>query len=338
MSPPDAQRLPRGNSVLAPLELIERAYQAAAEPSRWPSWFDALATSIGHRASNVVIRGFGPTRYVDLDRPASGFGDLNPTHVFRHKGLSKSNFALACVSGEIVEEWSPVPSDSTAVQVFTDAIRILEQRERALLRDVLPHLHRALVLYFRIDAHRRDQDTLASCLDELTTGMILLDETATILHANQAALGYLDTHYGLARDGGKLMARDRDVNATLSDNLKRALSGRRRSLIGQPLECGLTLWLRGLGSDRAIAYIVNERHERLVPPALLRAAFDLTPAQARVGSLFALGSSVDEIAADLGISVHTVRLHVKAIQKKTGTHRQATLVRRMLETMPPVYP
>ena len=67
-------------------------------------------------------------------------------------------------------------------------------------------------------------------------------------------------------------------------------------------------------------------------------AFDLMPAEARVRSLFAFGHKVDEIAAHLDTSVHTVRLHLKKIRGKTGTHRQATLVRRMLEAIPQVNP
>lgn len=96
--------------------------------------------------------------------------------------------------------------------------------------------------------------------------------------------------------------------------------------------------MRGLGRNRAVVYVASDREERSLAPELLVDAFDLTPAQSRVGSLFAFGLTVDEIAAQLRISVHTVRLHLKKIQVKTGTNRQATLVRRMLETIPNVKP
>ena len=328
-------------SALPPTELIGRAYEAATEPSRWPVWFDALAASVGHRASTLVAHGFGPARYVSLDTPGSGFDTINPSRIFEKKTLSRRSFAIAYVDGEIVEDWSHLHPDRvapTGVQVFADETRSLETDDRALLHAVLPHLHRALVLHFRLEESHRERDTLVMCLDELATGMVLLDANATVLHANQAALHYLDGHCGLVYENGRIGAPTREVETTFRQNLKKATSGRQRMLCGQPLECGATLWLRGLGRDRAVAYIVSDREERSLAPELLVDAFDLTPAEARVGSLFAFGHSVDEIAARLDISVHTVRLHLKKIHGKTGTHRQATLIRRMLETIPRVNP
>ena len=240
-----------------------------------------------------------------------------------------------------MEEWSRLHPDRAAppgIQVFADETRSLDAGDRALLHTVLPHLHRALVLHFRLEASERERDTLTTCLDEFSTGMLLLDTNAAVLHANQAALDYLDGHCGLVCENGKISAPNRELNQTFRQNLKRATSGRQRTLCGQPLDGGATLWIRGLGRDRAVAYIAGERDERSLAPALLVDAFDLTPAQARVGSLFAFGCTVEEIAAQLNISVHTVRLHLKKIQAKTGTHRQATLVRRMLETIPNVNP
>ncbi len=111
--------------------------------------------------------------------------------------------------------------------------------------------------------------------------MVLLDTNATVLYANPAALDYLDGQCGLVYENGKLCAPNCDVNQTFQQNLKSATSGQKRSLCGQPLTCGATLWLRGLGRDRAVAYIACERQKRSLAPELLIDAFDLTPAEAR---------------------------------------------------------
>jgi DNA-binding CsgD family transcriptional regulator len=65
---------------------------------------------------------------------------------------------------------------------------------------------------------------------------------------------------------------------------------------------------------------------------LLSEVFSLTPAEAKVASMIAAGSSPDEIADELELSRETVRNQLKAIFSKTGTHRQnelAALVSRI---------
>lgn len=57
--------------------------------------------------------------------------------------------------------------------------------------------------------------------------------------------------------------------------------------------------------------------------AILRALFDLTPAEARVASGIAEGLSLGQIAARHAVSVETVRVQAKAIFAKTGATRQA---------------
>ena len=63
------------------------------------------------------------------------------------------------------------------------------------------------------------------------------------------------------------------------------------------------------------------------PPEVILREFGLTPAELRV--LFAIVEigGVPEAAAVLGISEPTVKTHLKHLFEKTGTHRQADLVK-----------
>jgi len=58
---------------------------------------------------------------------------------------------------------------------------------------------------------------------------------------------------------------------------------------------------------------------------IISEAFSLTLAEAKVASMIAAGSSPEEIAGELQLSRETVRNHIKAIFRKTGTHRQSEL-------------
>jgi DNA-binding CsgD family transcriptional regulator len=67
------------------------------------------------------------------------------------------------------------------------------------------------------------------------------------------------------------------------------------------------------------------------PPARLRQQYGLTEMEAEIASRLVGGMVLAEIGNDLGITIHTVRGHLKRLFAKTGTHRQAELLRVLLE-------
>ena len=67
-----------------------------------------------------------------------------------------------------------------------------------------------------------------------------------------------------------------------------------------------------------------------VPGDHLRSIFRLTKGEAQVALGMAAGKTADEIAEERGVSVGTVRTQLKALLQKTGTDRQAELVRLVL--------
>jgi DNA-binding CsgD family transcriptional regulator len=77
----------------------------------------------------------------------------------------------------------------------------------------------------------------------------------------------------------------------------------------------------------AIVLISDPHMPRKPSTSMLRQLHGLTYAEADVLARMTVGSRLDEIAKELGISVQTVRTHLKAIFTKTGTSRQAELVR-----------
>jgi DNA-binding CsgD family transcriptional regulator len=59
---------------------------------------------------------------------------------------------------------------------------------------------------------------------------------------------------------------------------------------------------------------------------LVQSLFDLTPAEARVARSLASGKAVETIAADSGVSLNTIRTHVRGVLEKTGCNRQIDVV------------
>ena len=78
---------------------------------------------------------------------------------------------------------------------------------------------------------------------------------------------------------------------------------------------------------RAILVLTDLGRRPARPEAsLLAAAFDLTPAEARVAALLTTGASLEQAASQLGVSVGTLRFQLRAVFAKTGTGRQADLL------------
>jgi DNA-binding CsgD family transcriptional regulator len=61
-------------------------------------------------------------------------------------------------------------------------------------------------------------------------------------------------------------------------------------------------------------------------PGMLAQTFGLSPAEAKVASLLAEGKSVEEIARAQAVLENTVRMQLKSVFAKTGTHRQGELI------------
>jgi DNA-binding CsgD family transcriptional regulator len=63
----------------------------------------------------------------------------------------------------------------------------------------------------------------------------------------------------------------------------------------------------------------------VAPGEIIQGLFDLTVTEAKIAREIAVGMEPGQIAAKFGISIETVRVHLKSIFSKTGFSRQADL-------------
>jgi DNA-binding CsgD family transcriptional regulator len=213
-----------------------------------------------------------------------------------------------------------------------------------LVGQLLPHFKRALEI-----ARGTGTSQLARCaslefLNELPDAVILLGASGIVLIANRAALA-------LAMPGGtfrmgthSVRLHRRDLNARLQQAIASALetaSGRSLAgggilrLPGPPARVLSVVPLIGAVKDKElalarVAIFIRDLQAAVPSTSDLQACFGLTEAEARLARILAQGHSLVEAAAQSGISIHTARAHLKQIFGKTGTHRQADLI-RMLE-------
>lgn len=86
----------------------------------------------------------------------------------------------------------------------------------------------------------------------------------------------------------------------------------------------------GSESEPLIVAVIHAYEARPpIPIDLLQDSFGLTAAEARLAACFAGGCSPKQAASDLCVSLSTVRTHLRAIYRKTGTSGQVDLAWRI---------
>jgi DNA-binding CsgD family transcriptional regulator len=154
-----------------------------------------------------------------------------------------------------------------------------------------------------------ERDGLLTVLDRMTFGIILVDEGGRVRYRNPSAGRILAQRDGLVVRNDRLMAGGR-----AAERLDAALAAPRGGA--------------ARGPSRAKAVFVVDPADIHSPAApLLETMFGLTPTEVAVAVRLYEGVSIKDIARELYVGEGTVRWHMKNIVDKTGSRRQANLVR-----------
>jgi DNA-binding CsgD family transcriptional regulator len=204
-----------------------------------------------------------------------------------------------------------------------------DMRRRMAL--VLPHVRRAVLV--------------GKALEFKRAGLFLLDAGGRIVHANAAANEILDAADFLRSTGGRLVAGDPQADQTLRDALSAtgngdaeigvrgialpliAHDGTRHVAHVLPLTSGAR---RAAGITYTAAAALFVRKAALAPlptPDVIGKTYNLTPAELRVLLAIVEIGGVPEVADALGVADTTVKTHLGRLFEKTGTGRQADLVK-----------
>jgi len=217
-----------------------------------------------------------------------------------------------------------------------------DARERLAL--LAPHIRRSVLIGKIIDLKKVEAAALADSLDTLSAGMFMVDASGRIVHANASGHSMLAEAKVLRSVGGHLGAIDSLANQALLESFAATESGDPalgRKGIAVPLKARdderyvanvlpLTSGTRrkaGISYSAVATVFVHKAALELSPPEAIVKEFKLTPAELRV--LFAnveIGG-VHESAEALGISEATARTHLRHLFEKTGTSRQAELIK-----------
>jgi DNA-binding CsgD family transcriptional regulator len=174
---------------------------------------------------------------------------------------------------------------------------------------------------------------------ELTKSAVaLLNRRGEVLLLSQAAEALLDPELQVVEK--RLTSRDRNATATLDRALHSLLwsstastllppvmlpRSRRRPLVAYPIKLS-AMSVNVFADYRALLVMVDPEQRPVLSQGLLKSAFGLTAAEARLANRLSAGEALERVADELQISKETVRNQLKSVFQKTGVHRQSDLV------------
>ncbi|MNZ39655.1 Bacterial regulatory protein, luxR family [compost metagenome] len=224
------------------------------------------------------------------------------------------------------------------------------EEDKQFLAHFIPHLERSVALHTQINRIETERNLYAGAVDQFAVGTIILDENGKILQTNQVADRLLKEKDGLKISADNLQVgtpRDCQEFRRLVKQALQSQRGERPSVVeamrvqrpSGRADLGIIVrsvplseWNEGKHCPSVVIFVSDPEQEASAPQEIVKALFDLTPAEAQLAMLLANGLTLDEASEELGISRNTARAHLRATFSKTGVTRQTMLVRLILRS------
>jgi DNA-binding CsgD family transcriptional regulator len=217
-----------------------------------------------------------------------------------------------------------------------------------LFQLLAPHLQRAVQLNTRLADLEMRCEASAEALNRLQQGALLVDERISVVLANQETERLLASGDGLRVKEGVLCANSAADTALLHALIARcarhgaeACARDSLRLSRGPDRAPLSVQVAPFRSEArlfsmterpvAILFVTDPDRKTRSRIAWLQQRFGLTAAEATFAGEIVAGAGIQAAADRLQISRSTGRTHLARVFEKTGTHRQAELVRLMLQ-------
>lgn len=193
-----------------------------------------------------------------------------------------------------------------------------------------------------------DHDWFSRIFSDDTQPMIVLTASRYVLHANKRAQAILEDGAYMVRRNGRLVGVSNEVEETLEGVLGRQFLGKTKSSAPDRFSLGrlemggrpplfLSCYrLEAMSADEiappvaVLQLFSDDDCDVVVDEAGLCTWYRLSPREAELAARFAGGTSLADYAAEMGVSMATVRTQFSHIKTKMGAVDQAAVVRKVL--------
>ena len=348
-----------------------RSDSSAVKPQRLPGRMPSLnaataitttATSILRIVSSISRNTSSSTRARRVRLFAQLGEPICTTDIIPYEEFKKTRFYREWAKPQKLADFAATMLDKTATSIaFLGLFRherdgLFDDEARRQIRLLVPHFRRALLIGNLIDLKTAEAASLADTLDGIGAGMFLVDADGRVVHANVAGRAMLNAASVLRRGGWPSdAARSRcrgDFIGCIDDIRQRRCGAwhqgrrspspcaRRRSLCRARLAAHVGRARRAGTKYSAAAALFVHRAALDAPslPEVIATTYKLTPMELRVSACCRRSRWSSGSCRFARIAESTVKTVLGRTYQKTGTARQADLVKLVAGFSSPLAP
>nr|WP_245405681.1 LuxR C-terminal-related transcriptional regulator [Sphingobium sp. Sx8-8] len=210
------------------------------------------------------------------------------------------------------------------------------RQEVEAMQDSMGHIGRMFAIRSKLDRANQHGRSLQAALDMVGHAVFILSPNGTLIDGNRAADAMLRRGDALTLRQRRVSARDPRDDEAFQAAL-RAASARQGTqasaiFVHRGLEPPYMLSIASVrvGMDRQIVAIATDPADQDVSlSSRIRALYGLTRAEAEVAQALCTGRGLEELSAERGVALNTIRTQIKNIYVKMDCSRQSELVARI---------
>ena len=344
--------------------VIERIYSAASGLNLWDDALAQLSSYCGAKASYInllsepdhtpsLVGSFGHApRMIERYRTYGYLIDPTTSQILANAGepisfsdLSRRELGSPAFHREFIASrgTDQVLAIGLASEIGTLLVKLSrdatgrpftsDSAER--LGGIADHVRQAVVIDRSLRRRFETESFAAAIVNRLRAAVVRLDVRLQVTFANQAACRLATEGDLISITDGRLRFVEHEAMESLRHFLRKASAtdcdqSETMLLTSGPQGRRVRVWawstMREQQNEIGLV-ILPDDYDADVLEAMLRENYGLTPSEIRTSVGLLSNSGLAAVAEHTGVSVETVRFHMKRIFSKTGTRRQSELVR-----------
>ncbi|MGY8815487.1 MAG: response regulator [Gammaproteobacteria bacterium] len=177
---------------------------------------------------------------------------------------------------------------------------------------------------------------LSEALDHLISGVIVIDKNLQVYFNNKSANNILKENFPIKIKNNSLSCATSIIKRNLLEQINKnsnivfsiKYQGSEYHMLIFPMTNPVNYNMNLQSSSIMFIFDTARDSDRL--EEVIRTIYKLSPTEAKVASMLVFTPYLTDISANLGITYHTARTHLKHIYQKTQTNRMSALIQKII--------